>query len=320
MKKSNKSLSDRDSKLLDISIIIPIYNEEENTEELYSRLSDVLKKLKKSYEILCVDDGSTDKSYQILKEIHQKDKRIKIIKFSRNFGHHTALTAGLNHCRGETVVMMDADLQDRPEDIPLLLQKTEQGYDIAYALREKHQSTFINKTTSKIFYKMLNKLTHVDVTQNAGTFRVMKRNVVDTLNKLNEASRFMPGLIDWTGFKKIGIGVDRNARSEGRKKYNFWKRLKLAVTATTSFSHFPVQIAGYIGFAVAGISFIYGIYIIIRKIFFGIPIAGYASLTLSILFFAGIQLIVLGFLGEYIGKIFKEVQNRPLYIIEEIIE
>ena len=321
MKKKVQSSNLRvNPKELDISIIISVLNEEGNLLELYARLSKVIEKSEKSYEIIFTDDGSKDKSFEILMNFHQKDKKVKIIKFSRNFGHHMALCAGLDYCKGEAVVLMDGDLQDRPEDIPDLLSKIEQGYDVVYALRKSHESPFLDRITSEIFYKIFNKFAKIDIVQHAGNFRVMRRDIVDILNKLKERSRFIPGLIDWTGFKSTGVEVKREARLAGKRKYNFWKRLRLAVVAIVSFSHFPLQIAGYLGFTVAGLSFLSGIYLIIRKLFFGIPLVGYTSLIVPIFFLAGVQLIVLGVIGEYIGKIFIEVQHRPLYIIEKIIE
>jgi len=318
--KLKSSYPSENSSPIDISIIIPVFNEEENLSELYARLRKVMEKLKKVYEVIFVDDGSKDRSFTILKNLHKKDKRVEIIKFSRNFGHHIALSAGLDYCKGIVIVMMDADLQDKPEYIPDLLSKIDQGYDIVYAIRKSQKSPFLDKLTSKIFYKLFSKLSKITTPQKAGTFRAMRKKVVNILIKLSEKSRFIPGLIDWTGFKSTGVEVERDTRLEGRRKYNFLKRVKLGVTAVISFSHFPLQIAGYLGFLVAGLSFLWVIYLIVKKIIFGIPLIGYTSLIISIFFLAGVQLIVLGLIGEYIGKIFLEVQNRPLYIIDQIIE
>jgi dolichol-phosphate mannosyltransferase len=304
----------------EISVVIPILNEEGNLSELYDRLTMIFDVLKKSHEIIFIDDGSKDRSIDILKELHEKDKRVKIIKFSRNFGHHIALSAGLDFCKGAIVVMMDADLQDRPEDVPHLVSEIEQGCDIAYAIRKSHESPLFDKITSKFFYRIFGKLTRINIARDAGTFRAMRRNVVDVLKNFSERSRFMPGLIDWTGFKSTGVKVEREKRSRGKRKYNLWKRLKLAVTAVISFSHFPLQIAGYLGFIVAALSFLWAIYLVMRKLIFGIPLFGYTSLIVSIFFLAGVQLIVLGFIGEYLGKVFIEVQKRPLYVVEEVIE
>jgi dolichol-phosphate mannosyltransferase len=305
---------------MEISIIIPVYNEEQNLAELYERLYAVLNKLGKTYEIIFVDDGSKDRSFKILRSLNQKNKRIKVIKFSRNFGHHIAISAGLNYSKGDTVVLMDADLQDKPEDIPALFSKLEEGHDVVYALRKSYRASFFDKITSKIFYKILNRLTEMDVTECIGTFRIMRKKVVDNFNRLTEKSRFMTGLIDWLGFDSTTLEVEMGKRVYGKSKYNFYKRLKLAVTGITSFSHFPLHIAGFLGFIIAGISFLFAIYLIFQKIIFGISVPGYTSLMASIFFLSGILLVILGFIGEYIGKIYSEVLNRPLYIIEQLID
>jgi glycosyltransferase involved in cell wall biosynthesis len=303
-----------------LSVVIPVFNEAENLTELYARLKKTVQEIELPYELIFVDDGSEDKSFEILGTLHREDNNVKVIKLCRNFGHHIALSAGLDYCTGEAVVLMDADLQDKPEDIPELLLRLKQGFDVAYAVRKIQKGPLIDRLTSRIFYIMMKRLTKIGLPQNAGIFRAMRKNVADVIKGLKEKSRFLPILIDWTGFHSAGVPVEREDRVMGKRKYNHWKRIKLAVTAVISFSRFPLQVAGYLGLVVSILSFVWAIYLIIKKIFFGSPIMGYTSLMASVFFLAGVQLIILGFLGEYIGKIFEEVQNRPLYIIEKVIE
>jgi len=308
-----------DENKISCSMVIPVFNEEEVLLELYKRLTTVMEKLNEKYEIIFVDDGSKDKSFEILKKLCQQDKRLKIIRFSRNFGHHIAVTAGLDYAGGNTIVLMDADLQDPPEEIPKLYKKFKEGYDIVYAIRKTRNDSFFKKLFSKLFYKIFKLVSKVEIPPNIGIFRIISKQVVNNLKKCREKSRFVIALIGWTGFSSIGVETNRDERYAGKSKYNFLKSTKLAIDSIVSFSSFPLHLISILGFLVAAFSFVIGIYMSIKKIFFGMPVSGYASLIISLYFLGGIQLIIIGIIGEYIGRIYSETQNRPLYIIKEEI-
>lgn len=302
------------------SVIIPVFNEEEGLGELYTRLTRTMENLKKPYEIIFVDDGSDDNSFRVLKGLNEKDKSIKVIRFSRNFGQHIAITAGFDQCKGEAIILMDADLQDQPEEIPKLIERFNEGYDVVYAIRKYRQDTFLKKATSKIFLRILSKLVGRDIPSDVGAYRIMRKNVVENLKTLRENSRFITGLVPWLGFSHSTVEVRCGTRFAGKTKYNLWKLIWLSINAITSFSYFPLQIATYLGLLIATFSFILGIHMVIRKLFLGIPVLGYSSIIVSILFLGGIQLVILGIIGEYIGRIYTETQGRPLYIVKEMIE
>jgi len=317
------------------SIVIPIYNEEKNIVELHKQLTSVMGKmceeemdknltmdragasLDGSYEIIMVDDGSTDHSWQIIKELHDKDRRIKGISFSRNFGHHIAITAGLDHAKGEAVILMDGDLQDPPQEIPKLFKKFKEGHDFVYGIRTERKDSFTKKFSSYLFWKVIRLLSGFDIPGNQSMLRIMTRRYLDNFKKFTEKNRFLPGLFTWAGFDQVAVKIEHGKRYEGKSKYNLWRLVKLAFHAVTSFSYIPLQVAGLVGVIIAAISFILGIWLIIKKLVWGIPVVGWASTLVSILFIGGVQLAVLGLIGEYLGRIFSEVQNRPLYIIKE---
>jgi len=310
----------------EFSIVIPIYNEEENIHELYRRLTTVMEKLcsdvglsTDGYEIILVDDGSADRSWQHIKELRVKDQRVKGISFSRNFGHHIAITAGLDRAMGKAVILMDGDLQDPPEEIPKLYEKFKEGYDLVYAIREKRADPIFKKITSRLFLRMLRKISNVDVYLQSGIFRIISKRCAENMKSLREKSRFIIGLMSWVGFSQAGVEIERHKRYAGRSKYTLFKLFKLAWHGVTSFSYMPLQLATYFGFGVATISFLIGIYILYRKLFLGIPLLGYASIIVSLFFLGGVILFVLGVIGEYIGRIYTEVQNRPLYVKKEEI-
>ncbi len=310
----------------EFSIVIPIYNEEENIAELYRRLTIVIENLcteegrsKDSYEIIMVDDGSTDRSWQYIKALRIKDQRVKGISFSRNFGHHIAITAGLDYANGKAVILMDGDLQDPPEEIPRLYEKFKEGYDIVYAIREKRADPIFKKISSRLFLGMLRKISNVDVNLQSGIFRIISKRCAENMKILREKSRFIIGLMSWVGFSQAGVEIERHKRYAGRSKYTLFKLFKLAWHGVTSFSYIPLQLATYCGFGVAAISFLIGIYMLYRKLFLDIPLLGYASIIVSLFFLGGVILFVLGVIGEYIGRIYTEVQNRPLYVIKEEI-
>jgi len=299
-----------------ISVVIPIYNEQENLPELYRRLKTVFEEtLKINYEIIFVDDGSKDNSWTIIEDLHNQNNAVKGIRFSRNFGHHIAITAGLDHAHGNFIVLMDGDLQDPPEEIPKLYEKSKEGYDVVCAIRKTRKDPILKKLSSKFFHALFKILANVEIDPNTGIFRLMSRQAVDSFNSCRERSRFITGMISWTGYSHIGVETLRDVRYAGKTKYSFCKSVILALNSITAFSYFPLRIATYIGSVVALLSFILGIFMLIKKIFFGIPILGYASLMIAITFIGGIQLLMIGIMGEYVGRIYTECQARPLYIV-----
>ena len=311
---------------MEFSIVIPIYNEEENIIELYSRLTTVMGELCNnekysidSYEIIMVDDSSTDLSWQIIKELHKKDKKVKGLTFSRNFGHHIAITAGLDHAKGKAVILMDGDLQDPPEEIPKLYEKFNEGYDVVYGIRKERQDTIFKKTTSFLFWWMLRRFSGVNMPSGQTMLRMLSRRVVSVLKDMREYARFIHGMMAWTGFNVASIEVEHSPRIKGRSKYNISRMFKLAFNAATSFSTVPLRLAIYFGLTSSFISIFVGSYMIYRKIFYNIPVLGYASIIVSLFFIGGIQLLMLGIFGEYLGRTYQEVQRRPLYILKEYI-
>jgi glycosyltransferase involved in cell wall biosynthesis len=303
---------------IDFSVVIPVYNEEENILELYRRLTAQMEKLG-TYEIIMVDDGSTDMSWGFIKELHEKDSRLKGLSFSRNFGHHIAITAGLDHAKGEKVILMDGDLQDPPEEIPKLYEKFNEGYDLIYGIREKRQDNILKKITSYLFWWILRRFSGVNIPQGQTMLRIMNRRIVGVIKEMREHARFIHGMMAWAGFKVSTLEIKHNPRIKGKSKYNLPKMFKLAFHAVTSFSTVPLRLATYLGLISSFISLFVGIYFIYRKVFYGIPVLGYASIIISLFFIGGIQLLVLGILGEYLGRTYQEVQRRPLYITREII-
>ncbi len=303
------------------SIVIPVLNEEKVLNELYKRLTKVMTDIGESYEIIFINDGSTDNSLKIMKQLQTHDKRIKIIDFSRNFGHQIAITAGIDFTSGDAVITIDADLQDPPEVIPNLIKKWKEGYEVIYGIREKRKGeNFFKKITALIFYRLINKMTMINMPPDSGDFRLIDKKVVNNLKNIRENNRYVRGLTYWIGFKQIGVPYERDKRFAGKSKYPIKKLFKLAYDAIFSFSNFPLKIATYFGFIVSFLSFLYLIYALIIKLFTNSVIHGWTSLMISILFLGGVQLICLGIIGEYIARINDEVKKRPLYIIKEIID
>ena len=279
-----------------------------------------MKSLEKSYEIIFIDDGSTDNSFQILTDLHKKDNKVKIIKFTRNFGQHIAIRAGLDYCKGNNVILMDADLQDQPEEIPRLFAKLGDGYDIVYGRPKIRQHRFLKKLTSRVYLRSVARLTNQAINPDIVPFRIMTRRVVDYMNEFRECSRFYGGLIAWLGFPYAIVDVEHGERFAGKTKYNLWKLLKHAVEGVLSFSDIPLRLIGYFGLIVSVVSFILGIYMFARWFVAGIPVVGYTSVIVSIFFIGGVVLIVLGVIGQYIGRIHAEVKQRPLYVIGDTID
>ncbi|HAZ10647.1 MAG TPA: glycosyltransferase [Candidatus Omnitrophica bacterium] len=305
---------------IEYSIVIPVLNEEKIIHELSGRINKVMDSLKVAYEVIFVDDGSNDSTFEILNGLHKDKKNVKIIKLCRNFGHHIAITAGLDFVKAQDgVILMDGDLQDEPEQIVRLLEKFNKGYDIVYAERESQKVYFFKRLFSDYFYKIFKKLTKIEIPPNTGIFRIISPRVVATVRNCPEKSRFITGLMSWAGFSSAVVKTPRADRFAGKPKYNISKSQKLAMDAIISFSPTPLSIIIFIGISIALFSFIMAMYMIAKKILFGIPVSGYASLIVSIFFLSGVQLFVLGMIGEYVGRIYTEVKNRPLYVIDKKI-
>jgi glycosyltransferase involved in cell wall biosynthesis len=300
------------------SIVVPVYNEEQVVLETYKRLKNVMDTLKEAYEIVFVNDGSRDKTAVIIGEICKTDKDTKLIDFSRNFGHQLAITAGMDYAAGDAVVVIDADLQDPPELIPKMIAKWRQGYDVVYGkrLRREGESLF-KKITAKLFYRFLRSMTDVDIPVDTGDFRLIDRKVRDALKQTGERNRYVRGLISWLGFKQTAIEYIREKRFSGETKYPLKKMLKFAFDAIASFSYKPLRFASYVGTFLSFFSFLYLLVVIYQKLFTDETIQGWASTLAVSLLFNGIVLLMLGIIGEYIGRIYDEAKGRPLYIVRE---
>ncbi len=300
------------------SIIVPVYNESGSLPELHKRLSEVMDTSGEAWELLLVDDGSTDGSTQMIYDLAEKDSNVRPVILARNFGHQIAVTAGLDYSRGDAVVVIDADLQDPPEVILTLIEKWREGYEVVYAVREKREGeTFFKLWTARMFYRLINKITSMEIPVDAGDFRLMDRKVVDVMNKMREHHRFLRGMSVWVGFKQIGVPYQRAARFAGQTHYPFTKMFKLAINAITGFSFFPLQMAMYLGFLTSGVSILAIPVVIIMRLMGSQAFFGQASTLIAVLFLGGVQLISLGILGEYIGRLYDEVRGRPLYIVRD---
>lgn len=302
------------------SVVIPLYNEEEVVMECIKRVTGVLSKIDGDYEVIFVDDGSKDKTLEMVKSECEKNKRLKVLSFSRNFGHQIAITAGMDNAKGDAVIVMDADLQDPPETIVDLIAKFKEGFDVVYAVRAKRKGeTFFKKFTARVFYRFLRYMCNIDIPVDTGDFRLISRKVCDVMKNLTERNRYVRGLVSWVGFKQAAVEYVREERFAGETKYPLRKMLKLSMDGITSFSTKPLTMSKNLGFLTAVAGFIYMIIVILQKFVFGKTVQGWASMVVLILLIGGIQLIMLGFIGEYIARIFDESKNRPLYIIEEKI-
>jgi len=301
------------------SVVIPVFNEEENLELLHRRLSKVLENLCQDYEIIFVDDGSADKSLEIIKKLRKINERVKIISFSRNFGHQIAITAGIDYASGSAVIVMDADLQDPPEVIPKLVEKWRQGFDTVYAIRESRKDPILKRAIAFVFYRLFQRMSDVDVPVDTGDFRLMSRRVVNVLKSMPERNRYLRGLASWVGFSRARIRYARNERYAGKRKYTLWQSARLAFDGITSFSHFPLRLVIHVGLVVSLVGFLYTTKIIIDTLLFGRTVPGWTTLMAAVLFLGGVQLIVVGVIGAYIGRIYVEVQQRPLYLIKQKI-
>lgn len=302
-----------------ISIIIPAYNEEESLPLLYDRLNKVISSLESyEFEMLFINDGSKDNTLKIIKELREKDARVSYVDFSRNFGKEVAMIAGLDYAKGDCVIFIDADLQDPPELIPELIKYWEEGYDDVYARRKSRKGeTFLKKFTSKMYYKVLQSLTRVEIQEDTGDFRLLDRRCVNALKQLRETQRCSKSMFSWIGYNKKEVLFDRDPRIAGTTKWNYKKLIDLAIDGITSFTTSPLRISTYLSIPTFLALIVYFIYVIIKCITQSVAIQAFQAIILLVLFFAGIQIMLFGIMGEYLGRIFNETKNRPLYFIKE---
>ncbi|TAF03679.1 MAG: glycosyltransferase [Nostocales cyanobacterium] len=303
---------------VELSVIVPMYNEEPNIDYLFERLVSTLDRLKLKYEIVCVNDGSKDNTLKYLIEHHLRNPAIKVVNLSRNFGKEIALTAGLDYATGSAIVPIDADLQDPPELIEELVAKWREGYDVVYATRRLRQGeSWLKRLTANGFYQVISQMSPVSIPRNTGDFRLLDRCVVDALKQLPERNRFMKGLFAWVGFNQTSILYDRPQRYKGVTKWNYWRLWNFAIDGITSFSLLPLKVWSYVGLTISVLSFLYASFLLVRTLILGIDVPGYASLMVALLFLGGVQLLSLGIIGEYLGRVYEEVKGRPLYLVKE---
>jgi glycosyltransferase involved in cell wall biosynthesis len=303
-----------------ISIVVPVYNEEESLPIFFATIIPVLDNIDPNWEIVCVNDGSRDNTLEVVRAKHAEDPRVKLVSFSRNFGKEAALTAGIAYTTGQAVIPIDADLQDPPELIPEMIAKWREGYKVVLATRRLRSGDgFLKKYTALSFYWVIDAMSHNNIPKNTGDFRLMDRVAVEALKQLPERTRFMKGLLSWVGFKTTQVFYDRPDRAAGETSFNFFSLWKLALDGVFSFSTIPLKIWTYLGACISLLSFIYAIFLIIRTLLGGTDLPGYTSLMVAVLFMGGIQLMSLGIVGEYVGRIYRETKRRPLYIVEEAL-
>lgn len=303
-----------------VSVVVPIFNEVEIIPELHRRLSAAMAGQPEDYELVFVNDGSRDGSVALLRDLVATDPRSRLIDLSRNFGHQIAITAGMDLSRGDAVVVIDADLQDPPEVIPELVAKWREGFDVVYAVRERREGdTLFKRATAAAFYRLINRITNVEIPVDTGDFRLMSRRAIEGLSRVRERNRFIRGLVAWLGYRQTGVKFVRHERFAGTTKYPLKKMLRFAFDGITSFSYFPLQLATYLGFVVSGVSFLGILYVVYLRVFTSATISGWASLMAAILFLGGVQLITIGLIGEYVGRMYDEVRGRPLYLTQDIL-
>ena len=302
------------------SLIIPIYNEEETIPELYRRVSDVMDSLDDSVELILINDGSRDRSLKLMRELQERDARVCYISFARNFGHQAAVTAGLNFARGQVIVVLDADLQDPPELIPKMIESWQAGYHVVYAQRTKRKKeSWFKRLTAYVFYRLLRQLADVDIPADTGDFCLMDRQVVEVLNSMPERNRYIRGLRAWIGFRQTAVKFERDPRFAGEVKYTFKKSLALAINSLVSFSKIPLRISTYLGLFSALIALLMALLVLYWRLQQpDSPVTGLATILIAVFFLGSVQLISIGILGEYVGRIYEEVKGRPAYTIAEI--
>jgi len=302
----------------ELSVVIPVYNEAENIAVLYSRLVAVLDAEHIDFEIVFVDDGSYDDGLDRLRDLVATEKRVVLIELARNFGHQVAITAGLDFARGKAIAVMDADLQDPPEVLPEFLAKWREGHDVVYAIREKRKEVWLKRISYAAFYRVLRRVANIDIPLDAGDFCVMDQRVVDLLKSMPERSRFIRGIRSWVGLNQVGLPFERHARHAGTTKYSVSRLMLLALDGLISFSFVPLRIITVIGLIVSFLSLLMAIFFFVKKLIYGLSPPGFASIITSIFFLAGVQLITLGVIGEYVGRIFEEAKNRPIYVLRRV--
>jgi len=302
-----------------LSAVVPLLNEKDSLQELYTRLTTVLSSIDLNYELIFVDDGSTDGSTDALRSLASSDPRVKVIILSRNFGQHAALASGLSQARGDAVVWMDADLQDRPEEIPSLLSRMHEGYDVVYAVRKKRKDSLFRRWGSSFYFWLFRKCSGFSLPIGMSTFRVMSRRFVEAFRGMGEHSRFTAGMMAWLGFSWASQPVLHDERQRGRSAYSLSRLVALSLDGIFSFTDYPLRLAVTVGSLIASASFLAGLYMLIKKLTVGIIITGYASIFVAICFFGGLNLFFMGIIGEYIARIFRDVQGRPLYVIKEML-
>ena len=303
-----------------ISIVVPMYNESDNIDLFFEKLIPVLNDIDENWEVVCVDDGSKDDTQELIAKKHKKESRIKLVSLSRNFGKESALTAGLFHTTGQAVIPMDADLQDPPELLSELVEKWREGFKVVLATRRfRKGDSWLKKQTALMFYRVIGILSQTNIPKNTGDFRLMDREVVEAVKQLPERTRFMKGLLSWVGFPTAQVYYDRPHRASGDSKFNFTSLWRLALDGVFSFTTFPLKVWTYMGATISLASFVYAVYLIGRALVSGVDVPGYTSLMVAVLFMGGIQLISLGVIGEYVGRIYRETKRRPLYLVKETV-
>lgn len=304
----------------DLSIVVPAYNEEENLPELYRRLRTVLDATGLRYELIFVNDGSHDGSVALIHQFAAADPQVKLVDLARNFGHQVAVSAGLDHSRGQGVIVMDADLQDPPEVLPQFIAKWQEGYDVVYAVRTQRKEGWFHRTAYSLFYRLLQRVARVEIPLDAGDFCIMNRSVVDLLARMPERNRFVRGLRSWVGLNQVGLVYERHARNAGRPKYTFARLVQLALDGLVSFSYFPLRMISTLGLLVSLVSIILAVVYTLMRLFGELEPPGFATLVVATFFLAGVQLLTIGVIGEYVGRVFDEVKRRPLYILNQKTE
>jgi dolichol-phosphate mannosyltransferase len=302
-----------------LSVVIPVYNEEDNLPDLFARLTDVMERTGVRYEIIFVDDGSRDGSMAILRGFAAADARVLVVELARNFGHQVAISAGLDHARGDGVIVMDADLQDPPEVLPEFIAKWREGHDVVYAIRTQRKEHWLKRSAYAAFYRLLKRVANIDIPLDAGDFCIMDRRVVDLLVGMPERNRFVRGIRSWVGLDQVGLAYQRHARNAGKPKFTFSRLVYLALDGLFSFSYVPLRVITMLGFGVSLVSILLAVFYVVQKLTVGLNPPGFATLIVAIFFLAGMQLTTIGVIGEYIGRIFEEVKRRPLYVVRRVV-
>jgi glycosyltransferase involved in cell wall biosynthesis len=301
-----------------LSLVVPIHNEGAGLDDFFARVLPVLQNLGSEFEIVCIDDGSSDDSVERLLHLRQRMPNLKVVSLSRNFGKDIALSAGFDHASGAAVVPIDADLQDPPELIEQMVAKWREGFDVVYATRERREGeSFLRRASARYFYRLFTRITDIPIPQDTGDYRLLDRRVIDVLVRLPERTRFMKGLFAWVGFKQTSLRFDRPERNAGSSKWNYWRLWNFALDGITSFSSVPLKIWSYVGVVVSVFAFLYALFLAGLTIIQGVVVPGYASIMVAVLFFGGVQLITLGIIGEYLARMYNEIKGRPLYLVRE---